>query len=99
MKRSNIILDPMNYTTEASYVEACRIANLPKLALSMIHVSVSKYVCAHGHRPRGWGMWAFYFDSAAEPVWIKGSMTYSEALRKAKRIAQSQRCTWIEVAT
>jgi len=53
-------------------------------------VSTARYEFAHGKKPRGTGMWAFFFgqnDSVEDAFWHRG--TYAEA--KAAAVAEASK--------
>ena len=64
-----------------------------KIALSQIEVKTNSFVNAHGRDPKGFGRWAFQIGDSIG--WITD--TYSEAVKVAKRSAQRQGITQIEV--
>lgn len=66
-------------------------------------VCVTDFINSHGKTPRGRGSWAFYFNSDDDIWWSKdeigcSSMTYSEALKLAKKEARRRNATVITVA-
>ena len=61
------------------------------IPLSKIHVETSDYEAAHGHRPRGFGSWAFAIgrdESIKDLFWVHRA-TYSHA--KALALGEAQR--------
>lgn len=58
-----------------------------KLALNeALRIEINPYVRSHAKKPRGYGRWAFAFDSEdAEPYFSTGSFT--TALADAKKLA------------
>ena len=67
--------------------------------INAIPVLTSQYRGAHGHPPRGWGLWAFYLSNAAAPTFAPGSMMYSEAKRWAQAQAIAAGRDYIQVAS
>lgn len=53
-----------------------------------IEFNTREYEFSHGKQPRGYGQWAFFFDSDPEPFWATGS--YAEAKKMAKAYAVSK---------
>jgi hypothetical protein len=50
-----------------------------------IQVNTSRYERSHGKKPRGVGMWAFYFDRVGgDPIFAPSVMQYSDAVNWAK---------------
>lgn len=46
-----------------------------------VSINTTEYQFAHGHKPRGRGMWVFDFDDRRNAFVYKG--TYSDAMRQA----------------
>lgn len=63
-----------------------------------VQINVTEYVRAHGHHPRGYGMWVFRFGGP-----IHGERTYtgyySETKRQAIADAKNNRVTVITVGS
>jgi len=59
-----------------------------------ITISTRAYELSHGHKPKGRGSWAFFYDGNTDVMnapyvfWSAGNMTYSEALRDARYMAR-----------
>lgn len=50
-----------------------------------VQIDTSRYERSHGKKPRGTGMWAFYFDRAGgDAMFIPSAMTYPDAVNWAK---------------
>lgn len=52
-----------------------------------MEVSTSRFEFDHGRKPRGFGMWAFFFEGETEPRWFSG--TFGEAKKMA--VAEARR--------
>ena len=64
----------------------------------MIHFSDSKYIFAHGSKPRGIGSWLFAFDGDDEPgCWFTYRGSFSNAKKAAQREARDRHAGLIEV--
>jgi hypothetical protein len=60
----------------------------------------NEYKFSHGHAPRGRGYWAFRIGSSdAEPTFIPGSLSFSEAKKAIVRIARLQGQSRVFVCT
>ena len=64
-----------------------------KISLSSIEVKTTDYVNTHGKDPKGYGFW--FFQIGEQTGHITGN--YSEAVKYAKRSAQRQNISQIEV--
>jgi hypothetical protein len=54
-----------------------------------VTVSTDRYKRSHGKNPKGWGQWAFYFDSrGGEPIFTPSGMDYKDAVKWAKEKAK-----------
>ena len=63
------------------------------------YISTEKFEASHGKKPRGRGLWAFIFGWSDTPEFpASGEMTYSEAVKWAKRAAKIKGTTFIQVA-
>lgn len=58
-----------------------------------VRVLTGRYEWSHGHKPKGYGYWAF--NIGEETVWIQGM--YSEAKKKAIREAKVRKLYQVEV--
>lgn len=68
--------------------------------MSAIDVSTREYEFSHGKQPRGYGMWAFFFegiDVPAEPFWHTGK--YAEAKRFAVAYARTKGYSIVKVGS
>jgi hypothetical protein len=71
-------------------------------ALSPLPVEVNTidFEFAHGKKPRGRGSWAFSFEGRnSAPVWIPGSMLYTDARKAAVVLARALRVSVIHVCS
>lgn len=50
-----------------------------------VEINTSEFQFAHGRKPRGKGLWAFYLPDDPDPAFFNG--LYSEAARQAKVLA------------
>ena len=66
-----------------------------KIPLSRIKINKNEYIFWHGERPSGFADWAF--DIGGETVFIHGK--FSEASKKAKKIAQTKGYSRIQLLT
>lgn len=69
----------------------------------MTTITTETFEAAHGRKPRGTGMWAFYFGRngswTRDPEFAPGTMKYSEACKWAKQQARALGCSRIVVAS
>jgi len=59
-----------------------------------VEVRTNRYERVHGKKPRGNGMWAFYFDAiSGDPIFTPGTMNYTDAVKwaslKARQMGKS----------
>mgnify|MGYP001343354533 CR=1 FL=1 len=65
-------------------------------ALKDIRVETADYEFAHGHKPRGSGLWAFYIGKNQYATMFH-SCTYTDAVYSAKRVARDAGWSFIVV--
>lgn len=75
-----------------------------KISMSAISVSTRRYELAHWHQPRGYGHWGFAIGSLKDvdedinkAWWPENPMTYTDAVKAAKKEAQKRGVTMIHV--
>jgi len=75
-----------------------------KVSLNQITVSTRRYESSHWKKPRGYGMWGFAIGSLKavdediyKAWWPEHSMTYTDAVKAAKKEAQKRGETIIHV--
>lgn len=55
-----------------------------------VEVSTTRYERVHGRKPRGNGLWAFYFDPVGdEPIFAPSAMNYTDAVKWASLKARN----------
>jgi hypothetical protein len=52
-----------------------------------IEINTNEYQFAHGKKPRGYGYWAFFFDSSHTPVFIADN--WGDARKRALAYARA----------
>lgn len=69
-----------------SLTEAGKLVAAP---VTKVEVITDDFEFSHGRKPRGYGSWAFAFGARdAQPEFIPGSMTFTDARRKAVELAK-----------
>jgi hypothetical protein len=63
-----------------------------------VTINTTRYERSYGKKPKGLGMWAFYFDkTGGEPIFTPQSMNYTDAIKWAKEQAKERGETMVYV--
>lgn len=68
--------------------------------INTIYIDTTGYIFAHGHAPRGKGVWAFYMGNRNDINKLyctPGSRTFGEARRLAQNEARKQGADYVSV--
>ena len=72
-------------------------ARIPK---NTVEFDTHEYEFSHGHKPRGFGAWAFVFvGHSRDIVWAPAPLTFTDACKWARERAASLGCHLVRICS